>query len=116
MVHPTLNSACLFALFQDIEVVDMFLPLNFRYLSLCVLMLLNTVIIIVISTPIFVMVMVPLAIVYYFFLRFYVPTSRQLKRLESTHRSPIYSHFSETIQGAATIRAFNKVWFFGLKF
>ncbi|KIH68022.1 hypothetical protein ANCDUO_01646 [Ancylostoma duodenale] len=96
----------------------MFLPLDFRYLGLCVLQLLSTLIIIVISTPIFIMVIVPLAIIYYFFLcfqRFYVPTSRQLKRLESTHRSPIYSHFSETIQGAATIRAFNKVRFPGLK-
>ncbi|VDK67605.1 unnamed protein product [Litomosoides sigmodontis] len=40
---------------------------------------------------------------------FYVPTSRQIKRLESINRSPIYQHFEKTVQGLICIRAFEKV-------
>uniref|UniRef100_A0A915EWI1 Multidrug resistance-associated protein 1 n=1 Tax=Ditylenchus dipsaci TaxID=166011 RepID=A0A915EWI1_9BILA len=93
---------------KDIEVVDSVLAINFRYFIMCLTQIVATLFIITVTTPVFVVVIVPLALLYYVSLKFYVPTSRQLKRLESINRSPIYSHFGETIQGSSSIRAFGK--------
>ena len=38
----------------------------------------------------------------------YLRTSRQLMRLKSATKSPIYSLFGETLQGISTIRAFKR--------
>lgn len=40
--------------------------------------------------------------------RFYVASSRQLKRLESVSRAPVYTHFNETLLGTSVIRAFGE--------
>ena len=46
----------------------------------------------------------PLVIIFVCLTRYYLKTSRELKRLESVFRSPVYSHFSETMDGLDTIR------------
>uniref|UniRef100_A0AAF5CVD0 Uncharacterized protein n=1 Tax=Strongyloides stercoralis TaxID=6248 RepID=A0AAF5CVD0_STRER len=94
---------------KDIDVVDINLPMSFRYFVMCICQIVVSLLIIIITTPIFAVVIIPLVIIYGFSLKLYVPTSRQLKRLESVNRSPIYSHFGESIQGASTIRGFRKI-------
>ncbi|XP_047562923.1 ATP-binding cassette sub-family C member 3 isoform X2 [Lutra lutra] len=93
---------------KDIYVID-------EVLAPTILMLLNsfynslaTLVVIVASTPLFTVVTLPLGVFYILMQRFYVATSRQLKRLESISRSPIYSHFSETVTGSSVIRAYGR--------
>ncbi|XP_040342070.1 ATP-binding cassette sub-family C member 2 isoform X4 [Herpailurus yagouaroundi] len=90
----------------DISTVDDTLPLSLRSWILCFLGIISTLVMICTATPIFIIVIIPLGIIYTFVQMFYVATSRQLKRLDSVTRSPIYSHFSETVSGLSVIRAF----------
>ena len=61
----------------------------------------------VVSTSgIFAALLVPVMVAYYYIQGFYRRTSTELKRLESVSRSPIYSSFSQALDGVSTIRAF----------
>ncbi|XP_071807652.1 ATP-binding cassette sub-family C member 9-like [Asterias amurensis] len=61
-----------------------------------------------INAPIFIIGIIPITILYLFVTVYYISTTRELKRLESINMSPVYSHFSETLSGLSTIRAYNK--------
>ncbi|CAH1793470.1 unnamed protein product [Owenia fusiformis] len=95
-------------LLLDVDTLDINIPITIKIALFTLSSVIMTVVVIIYITPLFVVVIIPLAVFYYFVQRFYVATSRQLKRLESISRSPIYSHFSETVVGASSIRAYGK--------
>ncbi|XP_019491823.1 PREDICTED: canalicular multispecific organic anion transporter 1 [Hipposideros armiger] len=90
----------------DISTVDDTLPMSLRSWILCFLGILSTLIMICTATPVFIIIVIPLGIIYVAVQILYVATSRQLRRLDSVTRSPIYSFFSETVSGLPVIRAF----------
>uniref|UniRef100_A0A8C5GHS1 ABC-type glutathione-S-conjugate transporter n=1 Tax=Gouania willdenowi TaxID=441366 RepID=A0A8C5GHS1_GOUWI len=92
---------------KDIFTIDEAIPQSLRSWILCLLGVLGTLFVICLATPFFAVVLLPLALIYYFVQRFYIATSRQLRRLDSVSRSPIYSHFGETVSGLSVIRAYN---------
>lgn len=94
---------------KDIYVIDEVLAPTILMLFNSFYTSISTIVVIVASTPLFCVVVLPLAVFYGFVQRFYVATSRQLKRLESISRSPIFSHFSETVTGTSVIRAYGRV-------
>ncbi|XP_011601661.2 ATP-binding cassette sub-family C member 2 [Takifugu rubripes] len=91
---------------KDIFTVDEAIPQSLRSWILCLMGVVGTLFVICLATPFFAVIILPLALLYYFVQRFYVATSRQLRRLDSVSRSPIYSHFGETVSGLSVIRAY----------
>jgi ABC-type multidrug transport system fused ATPase/permease subunit len=74
-----------------------------------------TLLVIASSTPPFLILVIPLGWVYLNYQKYYLRTSRELKRLDSVTRSPIYAHFQESLGGISTIRAYRQEERFSLE-
>ena len=92
---------------KDIDYVDRSIPLTFNAMLRLGFGVVGIIAVISYTSPIFLAVFAPLTVLYWFAQKLYVATSRQLKRLESNTRSPVYSWFGETLTGVSTIKAFN---------
>jgi ATP-binding cassette subfamily C (CFTR/MRP) protein 1 len=75
------------------------------YLS-TMMTVLGTIIVVVSVTPAFLFGLVPVVVFYLRQQDFFTMAYRELKRLDSVSRSPIYALLGETIDGVLTIRAF----------
>nr|XP_015857887.1 multidrug resistance-associated protein 1 isoform X3 [Peromyscus maniculatus bairdii] len=93
---------------KELDTVDSMIPQVIKMFMGSLFNVIGAVIIILLATPIAAVIIPPLGLVYFFVQRFYVASSRQLKRLESVSRSPVYSHFNETLLGVSVIRAFEE--------
>ncbi|KAL3423537.1 ABC metal ion transporter [Phlyctema vagabunda] len=74
-----------------------------------------TLVVISATTPAFIALIIPLGAIYVWIQRYYLRTSRELKRLDSVSRSPIYAHFQESLGGITTIRAYRQQLRFALE-
>lgn len=93
---------------KDLDSMDSLLPDFFLQNIQNSFHVLSIVVVCIISVPYIAILLVPLGIIFFLLQNFYRKTSRELKRLEGVTRSPVYSLFSEMLQGLPTIRAYGR--------
>ncbi|KAF9269001.1 multidrug resistance-associated ABC transporter [Marasmius fiardii PR-910] len=103
-ITPTGRIINLFS--RDIYVVDQALA---RVMANVVRTSASTLLILVVigvNFPAFLISVIPISWFYLIVIRYYLASSRELKRLDSVSRSPIFAWFGESLSGLGTIRAF----------
>ncbi|KAL2856233.1 P-loop containing nucleoside triphosphate hydrolase protein [Aspergillus pseudodeflectus] len=100
---------------SDIYRIDEVLARTFNMLFGNAAKTIFTLLVIASSTPPFLILVIPLGWVYLNYQKYYLRTSRELKRLDSVTRSPIYAHFQESLGGISTIRAYRQEERFSLE-
>jgi len=91
---------------KDMYVVDEKLVQTLRSFLQTMFAVGSTIIVISGITPIFTVCLIPIIFFYLMQQRYFTVTYRELKRLDSVHRSPIYALLGETLDGVGTIRSF----------
>ncbi|KAF9165613.1 Canalicular multispecific organic anion transporter 2 [Actinomortierella ambigua] len=90
---------------SDVFSVDEMIPWQFHDMLFCMVAVTGTLIVIAVTTPIFLAVIPFLFAIYVFVQRYYIASSRAFRRIEAITRSPLYQHFSETLNGTSSLRA-----------
>lgn len=91
---------------KDIEAIDQEVAPVAVGVVHCMASIITIVVLISVITPAFLIAGFFITIMYFLIGMFYINSSRDLKRLESIQRSPLYQQFGETLSGMTTIRAY----------
>ena len=92
---------------DDINALDTSLPLALLFVFIMVTYVIGTLISVAVANPLFIIGAFIAMLAFSFIQRRYATAAIALQRLENVTRSPVYDHFSETLLGLSTIRAFN---------
>jgi len=93
---------------RDQDTIDTSLMQSVQMMSYQGVSVAGSLMMIGVTSPYFFIGLLPVIIVYIYTQNYFRPTSRELKRLDSISRSPVYAHFSETLTGLSTIRAYSQ--------
>lgn len=91
---------------KDFETIDSNVPDNMMNFAVNGFVVVSNIIAVSIILPAFIVPILLIAAINIATGAMFVSASRELKRIDSVTRSPLFSHFTETIIGIATIRAF----------
>jgi ABC-type multidrug transport system fused ATPase/permease subunit len=92
---------------KDIETVDSSLASSLQAVNTSLASFFASVLTVSIIFPPFVLYAVCIGALYYRLAIGYLNTGRDLRRMESNSRSPIFSGFAELLEGIVTVRAFS---------
>ncbi|CAB4491465.1 P-loop containing nucleoside triphosphate hydrolase protein [Rhizophagus irregularis] len=91
---------------KDFETIDINISGNLGWFLNNIFMVIGTTLVITFITKEFFIMAILMGIYYLWVGKWFADASRELKRLVSVTRSPVYSHFTETLIGIITIRAY----------
>eukprot|EP00048_Salpingoeca_helianthica_P002826 m.61122 g.61122 ORF g.61122 m.61122 type:complete len:1476 (-) comp12327_c0_seq4:235-4662(-) len=93
---------------KDMDDADVGLPTTLEQFLQNQALILVSIGLVAVVFPWFLIAIVPVFFIYQFIVNFTRPAQRDLKRLDGISRSPLYGHITATLQGLATLHAFDK--------
>eukprot|EP00466_Bigelowiella_natans_P015206 jgi/Bigna1/46166/estExt_Genewise1.C_20256 len=93
---------------RDMDAIDQNLAMEIYWFIRTLFQAISMVIVIAVTIIYFTILAVPLAVLYYNLMQYYRGASRDVKRIDSISKSPIFTHFSTTLEGLSSIRAFGQ--------
>ncbi|KAI0657563.1 multidrug resistance-associated ABC transporter [Cubamyces menziesii] len=91
---------------KDIETIDTSISETFHPVNYYIILTIVSVVTIIVVFPLFIFPAIVLGFFYYRVASAFLNTNRDLRRMESNTRSPVFANFTELLEGIVTVRAF----------